>query len=208
MSLKGMKRFLPFAMLLMTGAVVAPANADIVHRLSTSTALTVDAAASAATRIGSTYSVSGNNMAVAENETFGGLTAISAGVTAGGETTYNATNAAPQIQGTYEIENAGDAFSFTESYTLGDAVNTIGSGTDVSNYVHSGSTTVDGVTVPAQEDYGVIENLPAFGQTTTTAGGYTGGLAGTINSAGQIELTAGGAGTTATGQFVSEVTIR
>ena len=57
-----MKRFLPIAMLLMTGAVVAPANADIVHRLSTSTALTVDAAASQSTRLGSTYSVSGNNI--------------------------------------------------------------------------------------------------------------------------------------------------
>ena len=174
-------------MLLMTGAVVAPANADIVHRLSTSTALTVDAAASAATRIGSTYSVSGNNMAVVENESFGGLTAISAGVTANGETTYNATNAAPQIQGTYEIETAGDAFSFTESYTLGDAVNTIGSGVDVTT--------------------GVVADMPAYGNTLTMSGGVAGSLAGTITSAGVTTLTAGGAGTTATGQFVTEIVI-
>ena len=51
-----MKRLLPLAMLLMTGAVVAPAaNADLVHRLTTSTQLSVDGAATQATRIGATY---------------------------------------------------------------------------------------------------------------------------------------------------------
>jgi len=50
-----MKRFLPIVMLLMTGAVVAPsAKADLTHRLSTSTQLTVEGAFTSGTRIGST----------------------------------------------------------------------------------------------------------------------------------------------------------
>ena len=49
--------------------------------------------------------------------------------------------------------------------------------------------------------------MPAFGITTTQSGGVAGSLAGTITSAGVMTLTAGGAGTTATGQFVSEVTV-
>ena len=40
-----------------------------------------------------------------------------------------------------------------------------------------------------------------------SAGGVAGNLAGTITSAGVMTLTAGGAGTSATGQFVSEITI-
>ena len=41
--------------------------------------------------------------------------------------------------------------------------------------------------------------MPVFGDTSTYAGGHAGGLAGTIKSSGEITLTAGGAGTTATG---------
>ena len=64
-----MKRFLPIVMLLMTGAVVAPsANADLTHRLSTSTQLTVEGAFTSGTRIGSTYTVSGNNIKVASTD--------------------------------------------------------------------------------------------------------------------------------------------
>jgi len=54
----------------------------------------------------------------------------------------------------------------------------------------------------------VAASLPAFGSVTTTAGGVAGALAGTIDSAGTMSLTAGGAGTSATGQFVAEITIR
>ena len=52
----------------MTGALVAPANADLVHRLTTSTQLSVDGAATVANRVGSTYAVSGNNIKVASAE--------------------------------------------------------------------------------------------------------------------------------------------
>ena len=55
-----MKKFIPFVMLMMAAPFTA--RADIVHQISASTQLRVDAAASSATRIGSTYSVSGNNI--------------------------------------------------------------------------------------------------------------------------------------------------
>ena len=92
-----------------------------------------------------------------------------------------------QHAGTYDINTAGSAFSFSETFVSGDAVNPIGTGVDVSS--------------------GVVVDMPAFGNTTTQSGGVAGTLAGTITSAGVMTVTAGGAGTTATGQFVSELTI-
>ena len=43
---------------------------------------------------------------------------------------------------------------------------------------------------------------------TSNAAGAKDTLAGTITSAGAMTLTAGGAGTQATGQFVTELTVR
>ena len=173
-----MKRFIPFAMLLMTGALVAPAaNADLTHRLSTSTQLTVEGAFTSGTRIGSTYTVSGNNIKVASaDDHFGKLVSPSG------------TAAATLDAGTYDINTAGSAFSFSESWTQGDAINAIGSGVDVTS--------------------GVVADMPAYGTNFTSSGGVAGTLAGTITSAGAMTLTAGGAGTSATGQFVSEITVR
>ena len=172
-----MKRLLPIVMLLMTGAVVAPANADLTHRLSTSTQLTVEGAFTSGTRIGSTYTVSGNNIKVASTDDhFGKLV------------TPSGTAAATLDAGTYDINTAGSAFSFSESFAAGDAVNPIGTGVDVAS--------------------GVVADMPAYGTVLTSSGGVAGTLAGTITSAGVMTLTAGGAGTTATGQFVSEITVR
>ena len=89
--------------------------------------------------------------------------------------------------GTYDINTVGSAFSFSEGFVQGDAVNAIGSGVDVTS--------------------GVVADMPAFGNTTTQSGGVAGTLAGTITSGGVMTITAGGAGTTATGQFVSEITV-
>ena len=61
---------------------------------------------------------------------------------------------------------------------------------------------------PAINAYGTVMDLPAFGNTVTSAGGFAGSLAGTIASDGAISLTAGGAGTTATGQVVTTLTIK
>lgn len=155
--------------------LMAPsAHADITSRLSSSVQLTVDASASQATRIGSSYSVSGSNVSA----TLGGLTAPA-----------SATAAATMNAGTYTQTTDGSAITFTETFTQGDAVNVINSGSSVSS--------------------GVVSSLPAYGQVTTTAGGVAGTLGGSVDSAGAIgSLTAGGAGTSATGQFVSEITVR
>tara|TARA_R100001591_G_scaffold115883_1_gene132048 strand:+ start:460 stop:972 length:513 start_codon:yes stop_codon:yes gene_type:complete len=169
-----MKKFLPIVMLLMTAPLTA--RADLVHKLTTSTQLSVDAAATQSTRIGSTYSSSGNNISVADSADFGGLTAPG-----------SVTAAATMKQTDYELTTAGSAYSFSESFTYGDAVNTIGSGVDVTA--------------------GVVADMPAFGEVTTSSGGVAGTLAGTITSAGVMTVTAGGAGTDATAQFVSELTV-
>ena len=89
--------------------------------------------------------------------------------------------------GAYSITTAGDAFSYTESYIEGDDVPTIL------------STTVTAGVVPA---------MPIFGSNTTTSGGVAGTLAGTIATDGALAITAGGAGTTAIGQVIQELTIR
>ena len=48
---------------------------------------------------------------------------------------------------------------------------------------------------------------PNFSSVTSYAAGAKDTLAGTVTSAGILTVTAGGAGTSATGQFVSEVTV-
>ena len=163
-------------MLLMTGSMVAPARADLTHRMSSSTQLSVNGAYTDASRIGSTYTVSGSNIKVASSDDhFGKLV------------TPSGTAAATLDAGTYDINTAGSAFSFSESFTAGDAVNTIGSGVDVTS--------------------GVVADMPAYGNVLTMSGGVAGSLAGTILSSGVTTLTAGGAGTSATGQFVTEIII-
>ena len=164
--------------MLAMAATPLAARADLVHRLTTSTQLNVDAAYTSGTRLGSTYTVSGSNIKVDTSNSghFGALTAGSA-------------TAAPTLDvGTYDVNTAGSAFSFSESYTQGDAIAAIGAGVDVTA--------------------GVVADMPAYGTNFTSSGGVAGSLAGTIVSSGVMTLTAGGAGTSATGQFVSEITVR
>tara|TARA_Y100001934_G_scaffold271956_1_gene359324 strand:- start:310 stop:825 length:516 start_codon:yes stop_codon:yes gene_type:complete len=169
------KILLLFGMIMMSASL--PAKADLTHRMTSSTQLSVNGAYTDATRIGSTYTVSGSNIKVASaDDHFGKLTA------------GTATTAATLDVGAYDINTAGSAFTFSESWTQGDAVNAIGSGADVTS--------------------GVVADLPAYGETLTMSGGVAGSLAGTITSAGVTTLTAGGAGTTATGQFVTEIELR
>ena len=170
-----MRRIFPLIMLLMTGSVMAPARADLTHRMSSSTQLSVNGAYTDASRVGSTYTVSGSNIKVATDAHFGKLTA------------GTATTAATLDVGAYDVNTVGSAFSFSESWTQGDATAAIGAGVDVTS--------------------GVVADMPAYGNTLTMSGGVAGDLAGTITSAGVTELTAGGAGTTATGQFVTEIVI-
>ena len=71
-----MKRIaLVVGMLLMTVPFANPARADLIHRMSSSTQLSVNGAYTDASRIGSTYTVSGSNIKVATDQHFGKLTA-------------------------------------------------------------------------------------------------------------------------------------
>jgi len=77
-------------------------------------------------------------------------------------------------------KTAGEAFSFSSSYIQGDAVST------------------------SAPSVGAVGN---FSSQTSYAAGSAGDLAGTIATDGGIAITAGGAGSTAVGQFVSEITV-
>ena len=65
---------------MLLGMTPMAARADLVHRLSTSTQLTVDSAFTSGTRIGSTYTVSGNN--IKDNGGSAGITFDGSGNTA------------------------------------------------------------------------------------------------------------------------------
>jgi len=162
-----MKRFLPFVMLMLTASA---ANAGgLVTKHASSVQLTVDAARSVATRVGSSFSISGSNIDTTDGSTAG---TVSAGTITSG--VYNpGTIAATQ-------DTAGAAFSFSQSYTQADALPT------------SAAT---------------VGDIPNFGSVTSYTAGTAGSLAGTVTSAGVLTVTAGGAGTSAVGQFVSEITV-
>ena len=211
-----MKSFIP---ILFLASFSSPAMADIIHQISASTQLQVQAASTHATRIGSTYAVSGNNIQLGTTTTTDSsnntstTTSNMGGLTAG--TAATSLDAATMVNGTYEIKTAGDAFSLTESFTLGDdaidfTASTGGVTVEDLHATAATSTTSGGTTTttPGTFAYGVVKEMPVFGDTSTYAGGHAGGLAGTIKSSGEVTLTAGGAGTTATGQITSTLTIK
>lgn len=162
-----MKSLIAFGMVLMTATA---ANAGgIVSRHSASVQLTVDAATTTASRIGSSYSISGSNIdtTVGSDANVVSAGTITSGVYSPG--TVVATQDTP-----------GAAFSFSQSYTEADAIPT------------------------SAPTIGTVSNLT--GQVSSTSG-VAGNLAGTVNSANVLTVTAGGAGSTAIGQFVSEITV-
>ena len=77
-------------------------------------------------------------------------------------------------------DDPGESFSFATAFTQGDAIDTTGPD---------------------------IGDISAYSDQLSTAAGAAGNLAGTVTSQGALTVTAGGAGTTATGQFVTEVTV-
>ena len=160
------KAFIAFGMILMTSPVYA---GGIVSKHASSVQLNVDAARSTATRIGSSFSISGSNIDTTDGTTAGTVSAgtITSGVYSPG--TISATQ-----------DTAGTAFSFSQSYTQADAVPT---------------------SAPT------VGDVPNFSSVTSYTAGTAGSLAGTVTSAGILTITAGGAGTSGIGQFVSEVTV-
>ena len=77
-------------------------------------------------------------------------------------------------------DDPGEAFSFSTSFIQGDALHTAG------------------------PDVG---DVSPFSNQLSTAAGSAGNLAGTVTTQGALAVVAGGAGTTATGQFVTELQI-
>ena len=156
-------------MILMTAG--AAQAGGIVTKHATSVQLTVDAARTTASRVGNSYAISGTNVGTSDGTTAGMLSTgtISSGVYAPGTISANQLNATD-----------GEAFSFSTSFTQGDALST---------------------SAPT------VGEVPNYSSITSYSAGTAGDLAGTIGQDGAITVTAGGAGTSATGQFVSEITV-
>ena len=93
--------------------MAAPAHADITHRLSSSVQLQVNSAATQATRLGNSYAISGNNVNTTDGTTTGAVATgdITSGIYSPGS--IDATQA-----------TAGEAFSFSTSFTQADAIPT------------------------------------------------------------------------------------
>jgi len=152
-----MKRFIPLLILL-----ASPANASMTHSITSSAQLTVNAAVSQATRIGSTYSQSGSGVDVTDGTTAGTISVgtITSGVYAPGTiaVTQNATS--------------GESYSFSQSYIQADAVPTSAASTGaIPNFsdVTSHSSGVAGSLAGSVTSAGVI-SLTAGGQGTVATG--------------------------------------
>ena len=169
-----MKRaVLLFGMILMSGTA---ARADLTHRLSSSTQLQVDAGYTQVSRAANTYSTSGSGVTTTITPANGSATSDLGGiqsVSTAGAATFALPDAAQTTQ--------GNAYSFTQSVSMGDSI----------------------VTTAAD-----VGDVLGYSNIVSTAPGTKDTLAGTISSAGAMTITAGGSGTSATGQFVTEVTIR
>ena len=133
--------------------------AEITSKITDSVQLNVQGAAVQSTRIGASYSASGTNI---QSSSFGGV---------GGA-------------GTYDINTAGQAFTFSETFNASD-------------------TPVTTQTVTN----GVVASPNLYGDSVTQVGGDKGTLAGTLSPTGVPTVTAGGAGTTATGQRSIELSV-
>ena len=154
--------------------------ADIKQEFVTSAQITVDMPHVVTNKLGTTYSLSGNNITpsvtIGDTTTSGKIGGINVGTL---------TNGVPaMIQTDTTITSAGSAFSKTESVTMGD------------------------VTPSAVTPSSGIASLPHLGgQTTIGSGGTAGSLALTSLSSGVHTCTAGGSGTSCIGSTKVTITI-
>jgi len=145
--------------------------AEITSRITDSVQLTVDGPMVQSTRIGSSYSVSGSNINV---------------TTLGGMTVGSATAPPTLTDGSYAINTNGDAFTFSESSTVGDVAVT---------------------TQSSLSSGGRVETPNIYGNSTQYQGGTAGTLAGALSATSVPTVTAGGPGTTAIGQRTVELSV-
>ena len=148
-----MWKILPFLLLF-----AAPVRADITHKLSSSIQLQVNAAATNTERLGNTYSVSGNNVTTQYTPEGGSATN-----SIGSLTVTSGVGSIPTLSAVQAT--AGESFSFTQSFTQGDAL--------VTSAPSTGS-------------------VSAFSNQTSTAAGTASGLAGTIDSSSTVTLSSSG----------------
>ena len=123
-----------------------------------------------------------------------------------------------------QVERIGSSYSVSGNgvdTTDGTTVNTVSAGTITSGVMAPGTIAatqdVPGASFSYSATYiqgdAVSQSAPSVGAVSnfsdqvSTASGTAGDLAGTITTAGVMTITAGGAGTVATGQFVNELTI-
>jgi len=152
------------------------ARADLTHRLTSSVQLQVDAGYTSVSRAGNSYSTSGSGVDTTITPS-GGSAASNLGGISAVSTAGVATFALPDVAQSTQ----GNAYSFTQNITTGDAI----------------------VTTAAD-----VGDVLGYSNIVSTAPGTAGSLAGTIATSGAMALTAGGSGTSATGQLVTEITIR
>ena len=169
-----MKKFLILLLL------AAPAHADMKHSITTSAQIQLDAAYSSASRIGTTYSVTGNN--ITPSTTVGDTTTSGA---IGGLTADSLTSGVPAIVDTdFTVTTAGSAYSMTESLTVGDSIQS--------------ATTVTG---------GVVTALPSLGITLTGSGGVSGGTITSLSSGVHTCSGTMGAGSSCTATSIIETLV-
>ena len=156
-----MKRLLLISSLFFITPVSA---AEITSRITDSVQLGVQGAAVQSERMGASYSVSGSNIKVgaSNGNTFGGVATT----------------------GTYDINTAGQAFTFSEAKNAADTV--------VTSQTWSA---------------GAIASPNLYGDSVTQLAGDKGTLAGTLSPTGVGSVTAGGPGTTATAQRTIELSV-
>lgn len=146
--------------------LAAPARADITHAITTSTQLSVNAAATQAQRIGSSFSAAGSNIDTTDGTTAGTVSVgtITSGVYSPG------TIAATQ-------DNPGAAFSYSQSYTQADAVPTsapsVGAVGNFSNVTSTGAGVAGSL----------AGTITSQGVLTLTAGGAGTSAIGSVESA-------------------------
>jgi len=152
---------------LLLGLVAAtPVRSEIHHAITTSTQLTVNAAATQAQRIGSSFSASGSNIDTTDGTT---ASTVSVGTITSG--VYSpGTIAATQ-------DTAGAAFSFSQSYTQADAVPTSAPAVGAVGNFSNVTSTAAGVAG------NLAGTLTSAGVVTLTAGGAGTSAIGSMESA-------------------------
>ena len=178
MSIFYMKKYLTLLLLLGMGSAVHAGGLSTRHQ--SSLQLTVDTARTTSTRVGNSYSISGNNVNTTHTvgsgdsavTTYGGIgvNTYASGVATPGTITGVQSN----CSGSGTSTSCTGAFSFSQAFTAGDSLTT------------------------------------ATDQTVYTAGVAGTGAPGTITDGHDIVITGGtvgaGAGTQVTAQFVTEIT--